>query len=113
KICADGVFDDRTAAVLAPYLDGDGRPTGDHGIGMLAADELAAVVTALDGEGFDVHVHAIRDRAVRDTLDAFQAAAAANGRRDARHQIAHLQIVPPHDRPRFRRLRLVANAPPV
>jgi predicted amidohydrolase YtcJ len=111
KIFADGVFENRTAAMLEPYLDG-GRPTGNLGIGMLAADELARVVTALDGQGFDVHVHAIGDRAVRDTLDAFQAAAAANGRRDARHQIAHLQFVHPDDRPRFRRLGVVANAQP-
>ena len=65
-----------------------------------------------DAEAFDVHVHAIGDRAVRDTLDAFEAAAAANGRRDARHQIAHLQFVHPDDRPRFRRLGVVANAQP-
>jgi predicted amidohydrolase YtcJ len=112
KIFADGVFENRTAAMLAPYLDGDGRPGGDRGISMLGPEELARVVTALDGEGFDVHVHAIGDRAVRDTLDAFQAAAAANGRRDARHQIAHLQFVHPDDRPRFRRLGVVANAQP-
>jgi predicted amidohydrolase YtcJ len=112
KIFADGVFENRTAAMLDPYLDGDGRPTGNLGIGMLTAEELAGVVTALDGKGFDVHVHAIGDRAVRDTLDAFQAAAAANGRRDARHQIAHLQFVHPDDRPRFRRLGVVANAQP-
>jgi predicted amidohydrolase YtcJ len=98
--------------MLAPYLDGDGRPGGDRGISMLGPEELARVVTALDGEGFDVHVHAIGDRAVRDTLDAFEAAAAANGRRDARHQIAHLQFVHPDDRPRFRRLGVVANAQP-
>jgi predicted amidohydrolase YtcJ len=79
---------------------------------MLEADELVGVVTALDGEGFDVHVHAIGDRAVRDTLDAFEAAASANGRRDARHQIAHLHFVHPDDRPRFRRLGVVANAQP-
>jgi predicted amidohydrolase YtcJ len=112
KIFADGVFENRTAAMLEPYLDGDGRPSANLGIGMLGADELARVVTALDGEGFDVHVHAIGDRAVRDTLDAFAAAAAANGRRDARHQIAHLQFVHPADRPRFRRLGVVANAQP-
>jgi len=112
KIFSDGVFENRTAAMLEPYLDADGRPTGNLGIGMLAADELARVVTALDAEAFDVHVHAIGDRAVRDTLDAFQAAAAANGRRDARHQIAHLQFVHPDDRPRFRRLGVVANAQP-
>jgi predicted amidohydrolase YtcJ len=112
KIFADGVFENRTAAMLAPYLDGDGRPTGNTGIGMLGASELAAAVTALDARGFDVHVHAIGDRAVRETLDAFEAAAAANGRRDARHQIAHLQFVHPDDRPRFRRLGVVANAQP-
>jgi predicted amidohydrolase YtcJ len=98
--------------MLDPYLDATGRPTTNLGIAMLGAEELAAVVTALDGEGFDVHVHAIGDRAVRHTLDAFQAAAAANGRRDARHQIAHLQFVHPDDRPRFRRLGVVANAQP-
>ncbi|HSK37358.1 MAG TPA: amidohydrolase [Actinomycetota bacterium] len=112
KIFADGVFENRTAAMLEPYLDGDGRPTGNLGIGMLGPEELARAVTALDGEGFDVHVHAIGDRAVRDTLDAFEAAAATNGRRDARHQIAHLQFVQPSDRPRFRRLGVVANAQP-
>jgi predicted amidohydrolase YtcJ len=112
KIFADGVFENRTAAMLAPYLDGDGRPGGDRGIAMLGPEELARVVTALDGQGFDVHVHAIGDRAVRDTLDAFAAAAAANGRRNARHQIAHLQFVHPDDRPRFRQLGVVANAQP-
>jgi predicted amidohydrolase YtcJ len=112
KIFADGVFENRTAAMLEPYLDGDGRPTGNLGIAMLGPEELAEVVTALDGEGFDVHVHAIGDRAVRGTLDAFEAAAAANGRRDTRHQIAHLQFVHPADRPRFRRLGVVANAQP-
>jgi predicted amidohydrolase YtcJ len=112
KIFADGVFENRTAAMLAPYLDGDGRPSANRGIGMLGPEGLSRAVTALDTEGFDVHVHAIGDRAVRDTLDAFQAAAAANGRRDARHQIAHLQFVHPDDRPRFRRLGVVANAQP-
>ena len=71
KFFADGVFENRTAAMLEPYLDADGRPTGNLGIGILGAEELARVVTALDAEGFDVHVHAIGDRAVRDTLDAF------------------------------------------
>jgi predicted amidohydrolase YtcJ len=108
KIVQDGVFENFTAAMLDPYL---GRG-GECGISMLPADELARVVTVLDGEGFDVHVHAIGDRAVREALDAFAAAARANGRRDARHQIAHLQFVHPDDRPRFRRLGVIANAQP-
>src|SRR6266540_3150095 len=89
KIVQDGVFENFTAAMLDPYLGRD----GGRGISMLPADELARVVTLLDAEGFDVHVHAIGDRAVREALDAFEAAARANGHRDARHQIAHLQFV--------------------
>jgi hypothetical protein len=108
KIVQDGVFENFTAAMLDPYLGRD----GGRGISMLPADELARVVTLLDAEGFDVHVHAIGDRAVREALDAFEAAARANGHRDARHQIAHLQFVHPDDRPRFRRLGVVANAQP-
>jgi predicted amidohydrolase YtcJ len=77
KIFADGVFENRTAAMLAPYLDGDGRPGDNLGIGMLGPEELARAVTALDAEDVHVHVHAIGDRAGRDTLDAFGAAAAA------------------------------------
>jgi predicted amidohydrolase YtcJ len=79
---------------------------------MYPADELTRIVVALDAAGFDAHVHAIGDRAVREALDAVEAAVASGGRRDARHQVAHLQFVHPDDRPRFRRLGVVANAQP-
>ena len=108
KIVQDGVFENFTAAMLDPYPGRD----GERGISMLPADELERVVTLLDAEGFDVHVHAIGDRAVREALDAFAAAIRANGRRDARHQIAHLQFVHPEDRARFRQLGVIANAQP-
>ena len=108
KIVQDGVAENFTAAMLEPYL---GRG-GERGTSMLPPAELARVVVALDREGFDVHVHAIGDRAVREALDAFEAAVAVGGRRDARHQIAHLQFVHPDDRQRFRRLGVIANAQP-
>jgi len=112
KVFQDGVVENFTAAMLAPYLDGHGIPTGNSGISMVPAAELAAAVTRLDREGFDVHVHAIGDRAVREALDAVEAAVAANGPRDARHQLAHIQLVHPADRPRFGRLGVIANAQP-
>jgi predicted amidohydrolase YtcJ len=112
KLFQDGVFESFTAAMLDPYLDGSGAPGGDRGASMYPPEELTRIVVALDRDGFDAHVHAIGDRAVREALDAVEAAAAENGRRDARHQIAHLQFVHPADRNRFRRLRVVANAQP-
>ena len=63
----------------------------------------------LDAAGLTVHIHAIGDRAVRASLDAFAAARAANGDRDNRHQIAHLQLVDPADFPRFKELGVIAD----
>jgi len=56
-----------------------------------------------------VHVHAIGDYAVRASLDAFAAARKANGDRDNRHQIAHLQLVDPADFARFKELGVIAD----
>jgi predicted amidohydrolase YtcJ len=76
------------------------------------ADLLVAAVTQLDEAGFQVHMHTIGDRAVRDALDALAAAREANGRLDARHHLAHLQLVHPDDLARFAGLGVVANVSP-
>ena len=105
KLFQDGVIEARTAAMLAPYLDrhGDaGRPVRDQAT-------LDALTRALDRDGFQIHVHAIGDRAIRMTLDAFERVAAANGPRDRRDAIAHLELIDPADIPRFRQLGVVAN----
>jgi predicted amidohydrolase YtcJ len=112
KIMQDGVCENRTAAVLTPYLI-DGEPSGGTGISFVEPGVLRAVVARLDASGFQVHIHAIGERGVREALDAFEAARRANGMSDRRHHIAHLQIVHPDDVPRFRRLGVVANAQPL
>jgi predicted amidohydrolase YtcJ len=105
KIFADGVIESHTAALLEPYLD---RP-GDRGKPILEAEDFNRLAVALDKAGFQIHVHAIGDRAVRMALDAFEAAREANGSRDARHHICHLELIDPADVPRFRELGVVAN----
>jgi predicted amidohydrolase YtcJ len=109
----DGVIENFTAAVLEPYLDAEGRPTDNRGTSFVEAQELKVAVTRLDAEGFQVHIHAIGERAVREALDAFEAARTANGTNDHRHHIAHIQVVHPDDVPRFRELGVVANAQPL
>ncbi|HXV33728.1 MAG TPA: amidohydrolase [Gaiellaceae bacterium] len=108
KIFADGVLENFTGALLEPYVG-----TDNHGISMLTAGELEQAVVLLDAHGFQVHVHTIGDRAVRDTLDALEAAERANGRRDSRHHLAHLQLVHPDDLPRFAELGVAANVSPL
>jgi len=105
KIFADGVMESGTAALLEPYLNRPGG-RGPTDVPQELFDRLAA---GLDREGFQIHVHAIGDRAIRMTLDAFAAARRANGPRDARHHIAHLELIDPADIVRFRPLGVVAN----
>jgi predicted amidohydrolase YtcJ len=109
KIMQDGVVESYTARLSRSYLDGHGAPTGNGGISFVDPQLLADAVTRLDAEGFQVHVHAIGDRAVTEALDAFARARAVNGRTPGRHHIAHLQIVSPPDRQRFADLGVTAN----
>ncbi|WP_327583495.1 amidohydrolase [Nonomuraea sp. NBC_00507] len=113
KIMQDGVVENFTAAMTSSYLNGCGCLTGNRGLSFVDPEALRGCVTRLDAEGFQVHVHAVGDRAVRDALDAFEAARAANGANDHRHHIAHLQVVHPDDVPRFAALGITANVQPL
>jgi predicted amidohydrolase YtcJ len=113
KIMQDGVIENFMAGVLEPYLGSDGTPTSNRGMSLVDPELLKASVTGLDAEGFQVHIHAIGERAVRETLDALEAARHSNGANDHRHHIAHIQVVHPDDIPRFHGLEVVANAQPL
>jgi hypothetical protein len=112
KLFQDGVMENFTAGMLEPYRDRDGVPTDNAGLSLYPPDELTRIVTALDAERFQVHIHALAERAVRESLDAIEAARRANGVRDARHHLAHLQVVHPDDLARFAELGVVANVTP-
>ena len=109
KLYADGVIESGTAALLAPYLD---RP-GNSGSLEWDPAKLDEAVIALDRAGLQIHVHAIGDRAIRVTLDAVEAARRANGERDRRPTLAHIELWDPADIARFRRLGAIASFQPL
>ncbi|MGI8701960.1 MAG: amidohydrolase [Nocardioidaceae bacterium] len=113
KVMQDGIVENFTAGMLAPYLDAEGRTTSNAGLSMVEPRALRSYVSALDALGFQVHVHAIGDRAVREALDAFDAARRTNGPGSNRHHIAHLQVVHPDDIDRFAALGVAANLQPL
>ncbi|MFJ6015560.1 amidohydrolase [Streptomyces sp. NPDC092952] len=113
KIMQDGIAENFTAAMTAPYLDACGCATANSGLSFVEPGALRGYVTELDALDFQVHFHALGDRAVREALDAVEAALAANGRRGNRHHLAHLQVVHPEDLPRFARLGAIANIQPL
>jgi predicted amidohydrolase YtcJ len=109
KIMQDGVAESFTAGMIEPYLDSCGCQSANRGLSHVDPAELREYVTVLDDQGFQVHLHAIGDRAVRESLDALEAARRANGANDHRHHIAHLQVMHPDDIPRFAALGVTAN----
>ncbi|HEX6148942.1 amidohydrolase [Nocardioides sp.] len=104
KIMQDGVAENGTAAMTAPYLDLGGHPTDNEGHSFIEPEALREGVAALDAAGFQVHVHAIGDRAVREALDAFVGTDPSR-----RHHIAHVQLIHPDDVSRFAQLGVAAN----
>jgi hypothetical protein len=112
KLVLDGSVEQGTAALIDPYLDAEGHPSADLGRVLHAPEALRDICIALDRERFSIHLHAAGDRAVRDALDALTAARKVNGPRDARHAIAHLQLVDPGDLVRFAGLGVVADCQP-
>ncbi|MEV7006360.1 amidohydrolase [Streptosporangium sp. NPDC051022] len=109
KIMYDGVCETHTAALSRPYVGVEGAGTGltffDHA-------DLAREVPRMDAAGFDLHFHAIGDRAVTECLDLVAAAHRANGPRDRRHQLAHLQIADDRGIARMAALDVIANVQP-
>jgi len=108
KMVTDGALGSRTAAMLAPYSD----DPSTSGIMTMEPEKLRALAIERDKAGFQLNFHAIGDRANRVALDAFEAAAKANGPRDRRDRIEHAQVVAASDFPRFARLQVIASMQP-
>jgi predicted amidohydrolase YtcJ len=108
KMFIDGVLDSWTAVMVEPYadrLDWVGEP-------LFSAEEFARVATEIDRRGLQIAVHAIGDGAVRTVLDGYEAAQKANGKRDSRHRIEHIEVTTDADVPRFAELGVVCSMQP-
>jgi predicted amidohydrolase YtcJ len=112
KLMLDGVCETFSAAMSTPYLDGHGHLTDHSGSLFIDQGELAEATRRLSDLGFQLHFHAIGDRAVTAALDAV-AALPPVLREAARHHIAHLQFISPPDLKRFAQAGVVANFQPL
>ncbi|ULQ52235.1 amidohydrolase [Flavihumibacter fluvii] len=106
KIFIDGVveFPTQTAALSKPYTG-----TGKSGVLMFDPANFARFATAADSAGLLVHVHAIGDRAVTETLNGFEKARSVNGNQKLPHSITHMQFVVPGDFIRFKALNILTS----
>lgn len=109
KIFYDGVLDSWTAIMVEPYAN---KPDSTGGESLFTPEEFNKAATEIDRRGLQIAVHAIGDGAVRAVLNGYEAARKANGARDSRHRIEHIEVVHPADIPRFRELGVVASMQP-
>lgn len=111
KFFMDGVPGARTASFLAPYAPLDGvraEPAPFH-----SAESLYRLIQPLDAEGIHVKIHAVGDRAIRETLDAIAAVRRENGS-GPQHSIAHVSYIEKSDIPRLAELDVAADfCPPL
>lgn len=109
KFFADGVVENETGALLAPYCSG----LHSHGMQLWEGDSLARAAQRVDDLGLQIHIHAIGDAAVRQALDAVEHVVRVNGPRDRRPVIAHAQLVDDADLDRFAALGVIPNMQPL
>ena len=109
KFFADGVVENETGALLAPYCSG----LHSHGMTVWEGDALAEAARQVDDLGLQIHIHAIGDAAVRQALDAIEYVVDTNGERDRRPVIAHVQLVDDDDLERFAALGVIPCMQPL
>ncbi|MFC3204850.1 amidohydrolase [Aquamicrobium soli] len=108
KVFYDGVLDSWTAVMLEPYADRSdwlGEP-------LFSPERFKELAVEIDRRGLQIAVHSIGDGAVRAVLDGYEAARKANGVRDSRHRVEHIEVVSATDVPRFAELGAIASMQP-
>jgi len=108
KIHNDGTKEIYTAAQFEEY---ENQP-GNKGSVLLAGEKLQKFVVDIDAAGFDIHIHAIGDRAVDEALDAFEVVRKINPNSKNRYSIGHVELVRDQDLKRFGELNVVAQTTP-
>jgi predicted amidohydrolase YtcJ len=113
KFMLDGVIESHTAVMTDPYSDIPVNDKAQEKHYAIPLDQYKQLVARLDKEGFQLYTHAIGDGTVHEVLNAYEAAAAANGPRDRRHRIEHIEQVLAADIPRFATLKVLPSMQPI
>ena len=113
KFMIDGVIEGHTAFMLETYSDKIPKEISPTGQVSMPLPKFGSLISTIDSLGFQIYTHAIGDRGVRETLNAYEMAMKKNGSRDTRHRIEHIETIHPDDIPRFAQLGVMASMEPI
>jgi len=108
KFFADGSFMAQTAALREPFCD---KPES-RGLFYIQPEELKRMVEKAHLGGFQTAIHAIGDAGIDASLDAVEAALAAEAHPDHRHRIIHFEVLTEDILARAKRLGVTADIQP-
>ncbi len=106
KFFMDGVWESYTAFNIEPYAD---DPSIVRVEPIFSLEHFIRMASICDKQGMQIAVHCCGDGAVRHTLDGYKAIQKANGKRDSRHRVEHIEVCQPKDMPGFKELRVIAS----
>ena len=109
KIPDDGTVEGRTAAMFEDY---QGEP-GNSGETVFTEAQLVDMISGAASVDMDVHVHALGERAIHETLNAIEAARESQPDSASRYTICHLQVITDQDLDRFAELDVIAQSTPL
>jgi predicted amidohydrolase YtcJ len=109
KIPDDGTVEGRTAAMFEDY---QGEP-GNSGETVFTEEQMTHMITEAAAIDMDVHVHALGERAIHESLNAIEAAQSAHPESATRYTICHIQVITDQDVPRFGQLGVIAQSTPL
>ncbi|MEO6608719.1 MAG: amidohydrolase [Aestuariivirga sp.] len=108
KMFYDGILDGHTAYMLDGYGD---RP--DYkGEPLFSQEQFNQVAIEADRLGLQIAVHSVGSGAVHSVLNGYEAVIRANGPRDSRHRVEHIEVIHPDDLPRIAAVGAIASVQP-
>lgn len=109
KIMDDGTVEGRTAAMFEDY---QGEP-GNSGETVFTEEQMITMIAGSAEKNIDVHIHALGERAVHETLNAIEVARERHPGTQSRFAICHIQVITDQDLPRFAELDVIAQSTPL
>lgn len=106
KLYADGIIHNTTAALHRDYLEDYFEQPTNNGLNYFTEQRMADYIAALEGTGFDFHIHALGNRGIHEALNAIEQKGTVNGR----HRLTHIEYMDQVDVSRFAGLNVTADA---